>query len=601
MTNWMRVVFGRLLVILIPAWISFTGGIALGDLPEPQAMLEAYRGVLGRISGLTADAPLLDPGTAVSVVLRLDGEVLGRTVRVAQGDDADGALDQAFEGSWNDTQEALSDRLGTLGEGLMDRLTVEIEAGSEFSPLLGATYLAATSRLSPGIDGVAMERAGRWGVVMPGEACALGLTPERAARLCAARLDLPPLEWEELRSTTAARLYSFRTQRLVQNQPGDAPVFVYRCGPLVALETMDLAELRSLAALHAEHIVHRAWHGSEPFGLRGDFSATTGFGESPFADPRTQATAVYTLLRYASLDIVLPENRARILGLAKRVLEDLLVVHPAELDLFTDASSLAAFILAVSEYQAMSPGDEASFLPPDGHAALDAVRQLRMLCRDGEGWRRLNPGERIFIGHALASSARWHAEGEEVRSEANEIVRDVLLSTPIELYAGLSPWVGAAAVELAGEGAIGSAVALREFRSVAWRFQVGSGDIDAPAEMDLDGGFVFTRGGTHRPTWHSLRVGALLAIMFADIRLTSENEAPIELARLVRLCRFGAQLTAGTERETGAEARRSTGGVRLAPWDPTVSLDATALSLLTITEVLEGVQMRAEMKKTVSE
>lgn len=602
MTNRMRVVLGRLPAILITALALASGETTLADLPEARTMLEAYRGVQGRMSGSPQESDLVDPGKAVGVVLRLDGEVLGRAVRVAWGDEPDGVLDRAFEAAWTDTQEALADRLGTLGERLRERVALEIEAGSDLTPLLGATYLSATARLSPGIDGVAMERAGRWGVVMPGEACTLGLTPERAARLCAARLDLPPLEWEELRSTTGARLYSFRTQRLVQMHPGDAPVFVYRCSPLIELETINLAGLRSLAALHAEHIAHRAWHGAEPFGLRGDFSATTGFGESPFADPRTQATAVYALLRHAALDTVMPEDRARFLGLSKRVLEDLLRVHPAELDPFIDASSLAALILAISQYHALSPGDEEAFLPPDGHTALDAVQRLRTMHNDAEDWQRMNPGERIFIGHALAVSARWHPEGGIVRSEANEIVREVLRSTPIELYAGLSPWIGSAVIELAGEGVITSGVALREFRSVAWRFQVGSGEIDAPAEMDLDGGFVFTRGGSHRPTWQSFRVGALLATMFAENRLTSDAEAPMELARLIRLCRFGAQLTVGVEgMETGGEARRSIGGVRLAPWDPTVSLDATALSLLTVTEVLEGVQVRSEREKNHSE
>lgn len=425
----------------------------------------------------------------------------------------------------------------------------------------------------------------------------IGLTPERAARLCSARLDLPPLEWEEVRSRTGARLYSFRTQRLVELREGEPPTFVYRCQPVIALEAIDLFALRRLGASCAEHIARREWMGAEPFGLRADYSATTGYSGQPFADARAQGLAAYALARYAELPEVSAEERARLLRIIRRVLDDLLLVHDGEEDPFVDTSSLSSWLLGVGSYIQSIDREDGDELPTDLPTLLlhaqNAAKQLLERTDDEAIASRWNPGERAYVAFTLARCAAWQDDSEDFLSRSQSMIRQLLRTTPLDQLAALSPWFGLTEVELAGDEDVAAAIVLRDFRTLAWDFQVGSGDATATDQLDLVGGLAFRREGL--PTWQSLRVGYLLAAMFGDDHLTSCEESPLELARLIRLARFIAQLSISHE-ELGVvvDARRSLGGVRLSTWDPTVSLDATSLALLTIVEILEGIEHRSE-------
>ena len=575
--------------LLLGLWTS-TG---VAGVPTAESMLDAYAGIERRIQGEAGDEqPLPDVGQAASVTFRLRGEILGRSGVVRRDGNA---LAEAFEAAWSDALELLAEREEETGLQLRDLVTIEVEAGDALTPLMGATFASAVARLSPGLDGVAMRASGKWTAVFPGEMCKFGLSPDRAARLCAARLELPPLEWEELRSTTGAALYAFRTQRLVQLAPSTAPTFLFRCSPLLPAEAITLESLRGFAASCADHIARREWLGPEPFGLRADFSSTTGYTEGPFAPPRPQAMAAYALSRYASLSSHDDEERSRLLGLGTRILTDLLEVHPAEEDPFTDLPSLSAWVLAASALHASGAAEESFGTLAD--AARDGVGRLRVAYADETEWRRVSPGERAFVAYAIAVAARWHDDQEALRAEAEGLVRSILRTTPTEQLAAVSPWLGLGVIELTGDGPIGASIALREFRELAWRFQVGVGEVDSAGEMDLVGGVAFTRGGAPRPDWQTLRVGYLGAAMLGDARLTNEDELAQELARMLQISRFAMQLSI-TGRESGLtkDPRRSVGGVRRAAWDPVVSLDATALSLLTVTELIEGVERRSRAK-----
>lgn len=564
-------------------------------VPGAEAMLDAYAGIERRIQGEAADEPPLpDVGRAASVTFRLRGEILGRSGVVSRDRNA---LAEAFEAAWSDAAELLTEREKETGLQLLDLVTIEVEAGDALTPLMGATYASAVARLSPGLDGVAMRASGKWAVIFPGEMCKFGLSPDRAARLCAARLELPPLEWEELRSSTGASLYAFRTQRLAQLAPSAAPTFLFRCSPLLAADAITLESLRAFAASCAEHIARREWLGPEPFGLRADFSATTGYSEGPFSPPRQQAMAAYALCRYASLSSHDENERARLLGLSARILSNLLEVHPAEEDPFTDLSALSAWVLAASSLHWSNHDAADDSFTAIENAARDGIDRLRIASADEPSWRSVGPGEKAFVACTLAIAARWHDDREALQAEADRMVRSILRTTPTEQLAAVSPWLGLAMIELAGDGPIGGSVALREFRDLVWRFQVGVGEIDSGGEMDLVGGVVFTRGGAPRPDWQTLRVGYLNAAMLGDARLTNQDELPQELARMLQISGFAMQLSM-TPRESGLarEPRRSIGGIRRAAWDPVVSLDATALSLLTVTELIDAVERRSRAK-----
>ena len=93
---------------------------------------------------------------AIGVLLRMDGRVIGRGFDPA-GDPLAlrRALGRAIAQASGD--RATKDLPPSLQDELIRRLTLEIEFAGETEPLLGSTLAAATGRLRPGIDGIAVS------------------------------------------------------------------------------------------------------------------------------------------------------------------------------------------------------------------------------------------------------------------------------------------------------------------------------------------------------------------------------------------------------------------------------------------------------------
>ncbi len=150
-----------------------------------------------------------------------------------------------------------------------------------------------------------------------------------------------------------------------------------------------------------------------------------------------------------------------------------------------------------------------------------------------------------------------------------------------------SPWIVWAAREL-GDGAPLGAAALREGRDLIWEHQLSRSDAGAE-NADLVGGIVFTGTNQPLPSAQSARAAAMAAAMLGDPALTPEGERPRELARLLPTLRFLRQLSAGeAESRLYPNPERASGAVRLALWDQRQPPEATAMTLIAVTETVRA-------------
>jgi len=81
----------------------------------------------------------------------------------------------------------------------------------------------------------------------------------------------------------------------------------------------------------------------------------------------------------------------------------------------------------------------------------------------------------------------------------------------------------------------------------------------------------------------------MAAAMLGDPALTPEGERPRELARLLPTLRFLRQLSAGeAESRLYPNPERASGAVRLALWDQRQPPEATAMTLIAVTETVRA-------------
>ena len=128
-------------------------------------------------------------------------------------------------------------------------------------------------------------------------------------------------------------------------------------------------------------------------------------------------------------------------------------------------------------------------------------------------------------------------------------------------------------------------------RDSVWANQFTAADAQ-PGDEDLVGGIVMTVGGMNPlPSWHTARRVAFLATMLGDDRLTEPGERGTQLVTLLRSIRFLRQLSID---EAILHMCRSpewaAGGVRSSLWDQSMPPDATAFTLLAVTEMLRSLE-----------
>ncbi len=540
-------------------------------------------------------AQYVDPPNAAGacVTLRLGGQVVGRGQDLSE----DGAA------VWRATGQAMArararmpiERDALRGEAIIDyaaRLTIDVQVIEDLLPMPEEGLTSLASRCSPGLDGVAARIGDRIEAVFPGTMLATNLSPGQALVSALSAFDLPSLgvgdprqSLRKLREEYGLVIYRFRCHHVAQIEAGAQPRFLFRGGRVRLKSEVSAKSLRQTGARIRRHLLSRRFPGQASMGLMADYQPWSDeYADPVVAGPRSQGLAALALARWGSSQ---GDDDATQLGAS--ILRNLQIVEKGEEDPTDDAVASAFIAMAVIALE-----DEAHSRELNEFAFRYCAARVRSAFDANTGFdSSLTSAERAVVSAALAEMARGSVGGI-LKGTASEAVRRVFREAPANQIAAHMPWIGWAEVALVNSNEeIPSAVALRSFRRLVWEHQLSSADA-ADLEPDLVGGVVFTASRTPLPSWQTFRPVAFIATMLGDARLTTGDERAPEAARLIASLRFLMQLQVGPDgMHMFRSEERAGGGIRLAPWDQTLTLEASALGLLTLSEALESMAPRA--------
>ncbi|MCC6659846.1 MAG: hypothetical protein IT437_03060 [Phycisphaerales bacterium] len=531
------------------------------------------------------------PG-GVSVVLRLDGKIVGR------GTDVSGSADTLRIAAGSALAEAAA-RVPVEHDALMEqsrrsiaeRITISLELAGPMIPFSPAEYADAAKDIAPGIDGVACRFGGGVAAMFPMQMLISGMDGARGLSAAVAKAAGEPAKGlvkpADLARDDHAVFYRFKTVHLAQLAPRGTPTFLDRGGRVIAPGEVTTAELRRWADGLAGNLARRMYPGPEKYGIQGTYDPLTGEYQAPFASPEEQVAAWLALSSYA--DIAKDQALAAAAGDAMAgVQAALLTAEPGEAPPWHDAAvAPAAWAFEQMRVKTGSPAalsDEMSLKART--ATADVVSD------DGQFAAAIPPGERPFALYMLVlASEAMPPDGADARALEKDLsagLDRLYRDTPPGGLVGQMPWMGYAEVVRSREGPIAAAVALRDMRDLVWKNQLQA-DALPYSERDLAGGIVFTASRSPNPSWQAARPLAFIAMMLGDPRLTEPREMMPELTRLTVSLRFLRQLTAGpAECHMYADPGRAMWGVRASLWDQSMPVDATAVTLMAVCDTLRS-------------
>lgn len=563
------------------------------DPPAPREALGSFNLVRAALLADTGE-PMPNFGHGACVVLRLDGRIIARGQ--AFGEDA---LGRALALAETDLARQMPPGADAAAERAraseLSRAALSLELAGPPIPLRMDTFAEVDVGVQPGLDGVGVRRGSRVEVVFPSTGQVFGrLAGDMLASAIAELLGdataplrgTPTGELGPLVRTHGLEAFRFRVAHVAQTTGSASPGFLHRgarpAGP------MTLADLRALERALAEHIAGRLRRDGPRNVLLGTHHAGTGRDLPEVAPPAAQALACLALVAHArgAADEVeaLPS-----LAVARGVLRSLTNAPEGEPPLWEDVEASAAWLLAAGELMHMP--NEPAPADPEEVARIDAVVASAFSVE--RGWSpRVPEHVRGLVACALASRVADAREGDAAgaRALANGAVRSLFRETQAQRWVVHMPWLAKAEVLLSdGRDAVPAASALREFRALAWAHQRRG--VSDPDESDFEGGIVFTGSGNPFPTWQTAGVLATMALLAPDARLTDEGEAMAQVVRLAAGAGFLRRLTIDDDGAwLAADRARAVGGVRIAPWDPRLPLEATAMALLATSESRRAIE-----------
>lgn len=592
----------------------------------------------------------------VSIVLRMAGEVIGRSTVFAEGttlvDAPNGSelLRRAAKAAMAEAERRMRVDNDALRDERVRRsareVTISLELAGTLVPIEPTTFDDIERDLAPGLDGIAIRVGDQIAGTFPGTLLAsntsLRLAFSRAASQAGGEASLGLDEPKKLRDSLGAKCYRFRVTHLAQRSPDAAPTFIVRGGRFVNLAEINTAELRSMADRAASNLISREWTGEGAYGMHGLYEPWSNQYSPAYAGAVEQLTAAFALRVYASTPGIDPRQSLAAKSYAGRILRALRLVEADEtaaadspvssalwvvVDSLNPPSASAAPPAPPSVPPSVPPTAPSAAAPTPAPADLNATtapeacrRVVLNSFNKLDGFASTIPiPARGLMAYALVELAALEPAGglrTEAIGLADAAVRRAYRDTPEGLLVSQMPWLGFAERRLAAvkqanasdASEIPAAVALRQMRGELWQHQIQPSDAAASESLggspDLAGGIVFTgvlsgrqATGSNEPknvTWQSAQALAFLPSMMIDERLTPAAERPLELARLVSSLRFIRQLQVDDSTTWMIPyPRRALGGTRAALWDMRMSTDATSMSLLLVSETLRAIsQMR---------
>ncbi|MDX2116781.1 MAG: hypothetical protein SFY96_01215 [Planctomycetota bacterium] len=533
------------------------------------------------------------------VTLRLAGLVVARESVTA--DSAAHAL--AARSALDAAKARLGDNPDDPITAIGPRLAISLELADALVPLALSTYAAADAQVRPGLEGVAARKGDRVLAMFPEELMLSGSTPSTALGVLAARIAddptlavtsdprMQPPQLDRLHGITFAR---FHVTHLVQTAP-DAPAqFVRRLNTDVGANEIGMSSIRSLGDATCEHLTKRlAAHDTPSLLLPAREAGTSSDSAASLAE---QSIAAMALCRWARAGDA--ERQHAVLA---RV--DAWWNHIAG-SLGPD-STLQPFDAATATIAALDLADLASRTGDAKAATTFNTTAAALVPRILAATDRADRGQfvadtpvhhRALIAYALArllhaNIAAIQPAEQLSRDSVASLHRSIYRDTPGGELVAHMPWLGWTELLLADKDqSIAAAQALRDLRDRVRTHTLRAEDLD-DADTDFAGGIVFTLGSVPLPTAQSFRAAAFVATMAGDPRLTTDSESPLALSLSLSHVRFVAQLAwDGPSLAFSRNPDRDRGGVRLAPWDPRLSIDAGSMALLTLCETRDSIE-----------
>lgn len=453
------------------------------------------------------------------------------------------------------------------------QLTISLELAGPAVPIASRGAEDLIAQFSPGVHGVALRMNDLAAAVYPGEMLWTSQdVPGAVRRLIAgvtgdAALAMRPIE--EVLPAAKIDLLRFRARHIAQLAPGEEPRLLQRGGRVVqSTEVRSMPSLREWADGLGEFLIeHR------DVGVFLPVSGTVRSAPSPLQ----RALRMHALLGIGELtgDSDLATNA---INEASHEAVEIIKAYNAR-------EPLGAAVISIL---AVSLKSDALNEPARVRTTEIIVAELSRLASDIES---VPVPERPMVAWALAKLAMF--------DEARAVMPLCRRASHPGMLVEQMPWLGFAELELVGADGVPSAPGLREMRSLLWRQQINLGDTDATSG-DLVGGIVFTRSLTKLPTWQAARPLAFMGPMLAEPSLTTTEELPGEMARLFESLRFLRQLSAGPhEGHMYASGGAWQWGVRPATWDQSMPIEASAMTLICVTETIRSLErLEARLKPT---
>lgn len=543
---------------------------------------------------------------AARAVVRSRGEVVGRYTASMDSDvPSPKPIHTAVQRAWQRANLRIPFDENLLAHGAeankARELTLTLELTDNLVPFAPTEdWIDLVAPITPpGHDGIAVRVGDQIHAMFPGEMVLTNSDPMSAwrTRLADAIGQRMFNANRELRSpkdladNEGVSFYRFQTLQLAQLDPDGPPTFLHRFGGLVQSQQFGLSDIPRWASVMAQQLIRRRWPGDEPFGIGGDYLPQFGtFSKTaPFADPVSASMAALALRRFATTPGVDRGIAADARVFATEILVSLAGVDVREIDPASSPINAAAVVIALLE-----PADASPDLRNMLDALLDRVSSVVIAAMndDGSVVDDVPEEHRGLVAWAIVRLSR-HDPAFVSRARAEKAVTSVMVDAGFEQQIGHWPWIGWAAIELAGEHPeVSGQIAIIETRDRVWDFQLRSADLSV-RDADLAGGIVFVRSSNPIPTWNTARPIALIATMLGDPRLTTMKSPDggmsmalaSQIFRLQQSLRFLRQLTADEMVvHRYMLPSRALGGVRSAMWEDTMPLSAQAMTLLAACE-----------------
>lgn len=553
--------------------------------PEPARAMAMFNQVAGWVRELRVpDDAAAEAAHAAAVTLRYEGEVVGRGVSVS-ADPAGGrdVLAAAARGAIAEARERLPVHRDALMEEALkaaaERIAVTVEVGGVGIPVSPSEWAELAEMVAPGVEGVMVRVGARLDAMFPERMLETGIDAGAAGRVLLSRLTGDPTLGLKtpavLRAEHGVAFYRFKASVVGQTSAGKPPEFFHRGGRIVRMAEMTEAGLRAWADEMAGHLLAMRIRQDEGARFMGRYSPVTGSAEAPeLAD---DALIGLALTSYGRLNTGGQPVGDVVRGVLLQLGQD------AAQAVQSDAALAALVIQLRDENAHLEFGPHSTTMR---NFALDSLQTLRRAIGNDGAPAEGTP--RSVLGLLACGIARQ--AGDLPKEQREAVVRRAFVETPPGMLPGQMPWLGWAELAVAGEGDVPAAAALREMRAMVWRHQL-RGEALPAASADLAGGIVFTAGRQPLPTWHAARPLAFIATMLGDPRLTTAEELPGELARLLSALRFLRQLTAGeAEGHLYRDPIRARGGVRASPFDQRMPPEATAMTLMAVCETIRSLE-----------